>query len=142
LQKNLTLAPNQARDRMKKQIFSQKAPNLCWPLKSGSASYWVPFVSGQLAIDPKQGKIVVTDIVSQTQQVMTNIKAILEAANYSLNDVIQTTVYLSKMALFKEFNIEYSKHFSYDYPARANIGCDLKNGALVEITAVVYKRVE
>jgi 2-iminobutanoate/2-iminopropanoate deaminase len=125
---------------MKKPIFSQKAPKPIGPYNQAVQADGFIFVSGQLAIDPKQGKIVARDIASQTQQVMMNIKAILEAASYSLNDVIQTTVYLSKVALFEEFNTEYSKHFSDDYPARATIGCELKTGALVEISVVAYKR--
>jgi len=124
---------------MKKTIFTQKAPKPIGPYNQAVQAGGFLFVSGQLAIDPKQGKIVTTDITSQTNQVMTNIKAILEAADYSLNDIIQTTVYLSKMALFEEFNLEYSKYFNDNFPARATIGCELKAGALVQISVIGYK---
>ena len=70
------------------------------------------YVSGQLAIDPKEGKLVAADITVQTRQVMENIKAILAAADYSLKDIVQTTVYLSSMTLFEEFNREYAKYFN------------------------------
>jgi len=75
----------------------------------------------------------------QTRQVMENIGVILEAAGYSLKDLVQTTVYLSSLALFDEFNIEYAKFFSGDFPSRATVGSELKAGALVEISAVAYK---
>ena len=54
---------------------------------------------------------------------MENIKAILEAAGYSLKDVVQVTVYLSSMALFEEFNREYAKYFESDFPARVTVAC-------------------
>ena len=59
---------------------------------------------GNLRLTPKQGKIVANDITAQTHQVMENIKAILEAADYSLEDVVSTTVYIASMELFEEFN--------------------------------------
>ncbi len=70
---------------------------------------------------------------------MENIKAILDAADYTLKDVTQTTVYLASMALFEEFNREYAKYFIDQYPARATVACELKAGALVEISAIAYK---
>jgi enamine deaminase RidA (YjgF/YER057c/UK114 family) len=70
---------------------------------------------------------------------MENVKAIFEAADCSLEDVVQTTVYLASMSLFEEFNREYAKYFQDDYPARATIGCTLKAGALVEVSAVACK---
>jgi len=97
------------------------------------------FVSGQLPIDPKEGKIITSTITLQTRQVMENIKAILEAANYNFGNVIQATVYLTSMALFDEFNKEYAKYFSGEFPARVAIGAELKTGALVEISIVAYK---
>ncbi len=97
------------------------------------------FVSGQLPINPKEGKIVAADIASQTRQVMENIKAILEAAQYTMKDVVSTTVYLSSMTLFDQFNTEYAKFFEEEFPARATIACELKTGALVEVSAVAYQ---
>jgi 2-iminobutanoate/2-iminopropanoate deaminase len=71
---------------------------------------------------------------------MENIQAILQAADYSLSDLVQCTVYLSSMALFDEFNMEYARFFSDGFPARATLGAELKAGALVEISAVAYKQ--
>jgi 2-iminobutanoate/2-iminopropanoate deaminase len=67
------------------------------------------FISGQVAIDPKKGRIIASDIKAQTIQTMENIKAILQAAGYRLSDVVQCNVYLSSMKPFTEFNMEYAK---------------------------------
>ena len=124
---------------MKKVVFSQKAPKPIGPYNQAVQAGNFLFVSGQLAIDPKEGKLIVENVKLQTHQVMENIKAILEAAGYSLKDVVQSTVYLSSMSLFEEFNREYAKYFENDFPARATVGVELKSGALVEVSVVAYK---
>ena len=124
---------------MKTSVFSEKAPKPVGPYSQAVKAGKYLFVSGQLAIDPKEGKIATQDITLQTRQVMNNIKAILEAAGYGLEDIVQSTVYLSNMALFEEFNVEYAKFFSADFPARATVASELKTGALVEISVVAYK---
>ncbi|MCL5948929.1 MAG: Rid family detoxifying hydrolase [Candidatus Bathyarchaeota archaeon] len=124
---------------MKKVVLSQNAPKPIGPYNQAVQAGKFLFVSGQLAIDPKEGKIVAKDITLQTRQVMENIKAILETAGYSLKDVVQSTVYLSSVSLFEEFNREYAKYFESDFPARATVGIELKSGVLVEVSAVAYK---
>jgi 2-iminobutanoate/2-iminopropanoate deaminase len=124
---------------MKQPIFTDKAPKPIGPYNQAVRAGNFLFVSGQLAIDPKQGKIVADSITLQTRQVMENIGAIVQAAGYSLKDLVQTTVYLSSLTLFDEFNAEYSKFFAGDFPSRATVGSELKAGALVEISAVAYK---
>ena len=74
--------PQQDRENMKKTILTPNAPKPIGPYSQAVQADKFLFVSGQLAIDPKQGKIVAADIATQTRQVMENIKAILEAANY------------------------------------------------------------
>jgi 2-iminobutanoate/2-iminopropanoate deaminase len=124
---------------MKKPVFSEKAPKPIGPYNQAVKAGKFLFVSGQLAIDPKEGKIVAKGITSQTRQVMENIKAILVAAGYSLKDVVQTEVYLSSMTLFEEFNYEYAKCFDGEFPARVTVAVELKADALVEISVVAYK---
>jgi len=124
---------------MKKVVLSQNAPKPIGPYNQAVQAGKFLFVSGQLAIDPKEGKINAQTITLQTHQVMENIKAILEAADYSLKDVVQSTVYLSSMLLFEEFNREYAKYFEAEFPARATVGSELKAGALVEVSVVAYK---
>ena len=124
---------------MKKIVLSAKAPKPVGPYSQAVKAGKLLFVSGQLPINPKEGKIVAADIASQTRQVMENIKAILEAAQYTMKDVVSTTVYLSSMTLFDQFNTEYAKFFEGGFPARATIACELKTGALVEVSAVAYR---
>lgn len=124
---------------MNRTILSPNAPKPIGPYSQAVQAGKLLFVSGQLAIDPKQGKIATADVAGQTCQVMDNIKAILEAADYGLKDVVSTTVYLASMALFEKFNHEYAKYFSGEFPARATVACELKAGALLEVSAVAYK---
>lgn len=124
---------------MKKVVLTQKAPKPIGPYNQAVQVGNFLFVSGQLAIDPKEDKLVVEDIKLQTHQVMENIKAILESAGYCLKDIVQSTVYLSSISLFEEFNREYAKYFESDYPARSTVGAELKSGALVEVSVVAYK---
>ena len=124
---------------MKKVIVSLDAPQPIGPYSQAVQAGNYLFVSGQLAINRKDNKLVSADITVQTRQVMENIKAILAAAQYNLKDIVQTTVYLSSMTLFEGFNHEYAKYFQTDYPARATVACELKAGALVEVSVVAYK---
>lgn len=124
---------------MKKVIQAENAPTPVGPYSQAMKADKFLFVSGQVAIDPKQGKIVATDIRGQTVRVMENIKAILQAADYSFSDLIQANVYLASMELFSEFNSEYAKYFSKEFPARATVGVELMSNALVEIPVIAYK---
>ena len=124
---------------MKKIIQTENAPKPVGPYSQGIQVDKFLFVSGQLAIDPKEGKIVANDIKGQTVRVMENIKAILQATGYSFSDVIQSNVYLSSMKLFSEFNSEYAKYFDKGLPTRTTVGIELMPGALVEISVVAYK---
>lgn len=124
---------------MKKPIFTENAPKPLGPYSQAVRADKFLFVSGQLAIDPKEGKIIASDIKGQTVQVLENIKEILTAANFNLSDIVQANVYLSSMALFGEFNSTYATYFGKDFPARATVGIELSSGALVEISTIAYK---
>jgi 2-iminobutanoate/2-iminopropanoate deaminase len=124
---------------MKQVVFSEKAPKPIGPYNQAVKAGKFLFVSGQLAIDPKEGKIVAQTITLQTKQAMANIQSILEAADYGFKDVVQSDVYLSSMALFDEFNVEYAKYFTGEFPARATVATELKTNALIEISVVAYK---
>jgi 2-iminobutanoate/2-iminopropanoate deaminase len=124
---------------MKETINTENAPKPAGPYNQAVKAGKLLYVSGQLAIDPKLGKLVNADIKTQTTRVLENIKAILEAAGYDIVDIVQTNVYLSSMALFSEFNTVYAQYFGKDSPARATVGANLPSDALVEISAVAYK---
>jgi 2-iminobutanoate/2-iminopropanoate deaminase len=120
-------------------IFTEKAPKPIGAYNQAVKADKFLFISGQLPIDPKEGKIVAKDIGLQTKQVMENIKAILESAGYSLKDIVISNVYLSSMKLFDNFNSEYAKHFDREFPARVTVGVELKADALIEVSVVAYK---
>lgn len=125
--------------KMKEIISTENAPKPVGPYSQAIKAGNFLFISGQLAIDPKQNKLINADIKAQTTRVLDNIKAILEAAGCSLADVVQTNVYLSSLKLFKDFNATYAEYFNQNYPARATIEATLMPGVLVEISAVAYK---
>jgi 2-iminobutanoate/2-iminopropanoate deaminase len=124
---------------MKKVIQTENAPEPSGPYSQALQAGKFLFVSGQVAIDPEEGRIVATGIKEQTVRVMENIKAILQAASYNLSDVVQSKVYLSSMALFSEFNNGYGRYFDKVFPTRATVGIELMPDALVEISVVAYK---
>ena len=124
---------------MKKVVHAEDAPAPVGPYSQALQAGKFLFISGQVAIDQKEGRIVAGGIREQTVRVVENIKAILQAAGYSLSDVVQSNVYLSSMKLFSEFNNEYAKYFDEAFPARATVGVELMAGALVEISVIAYK---
>ena len=89
----------------------------CHAVRSGS----LVFTSGQIPVDPATGTLVEDDIISQTRQVFTNLKMVLEAAGLGLKDVVKTTVYLKDMAEFPQLNEIYAEHFGEHTPARSTI---------------------
>ncbi len=125
---------------MKKVVNTTNAPKPVGPYNQAIKVNKFLFISGQIAIDPKEGKIIASDVKGQTMRVMENIKAILEAENYTLADIIQTTVYLASMSQFDDFNTIYATYFEKDYPARATVGIALMPNALIEISAIAYKK--
>jgi 2-iminobutanoate/2-iminopropanoate deaminase len=101
---------------------------------------WV-FVSGQIPLDPRSGKLVPGGIEAQTEQVLSNLRGVLEAAGSSLAEVVRTTVYVVDLAGFPHLNQVYARHFTADpKPARATVQvAALPLGALVEIDAIAYR---
>ena len=95
------------------------------------------FVSGQLALQPDHAEIVGDSIEEQTEQVLANLRAILEAAGSGLDNLIKTTVYLADLGDFAGMNEVYARHVGEVPPARATIEVSaLPSGAKVEIEAV------
>lgn len=111
------------------------------PLSSAIMTESLVFVSGQGGIDPGSGRIVGSDLESQTAQTMENIRLILAEAGLDLNDVVKCNVYLSDRKLYDEFNVIYSRYFQAPYPSRTVVYCDLNYHLLVEIDAIAIRRV-
>jgi 2-iminobutanoate/2-iminopropanoate deaminase len=95
------------------------------------------FVSGQLALKPDHAEIVGDTIAEQTEQVLANLRAILEAAGSSLDRLVKTTVFLQDLGDFNGMNEVYKQHVGDQPPARSTVEvAKLPSGALVEIEAV------
>ena len=129
---------------MKKVIETKNAPAAIGPYSQAIQAGDFLYVSGQIPIDPETNTMFLDNrgsIADQAGQSLRNLKAVLEAAGYSLKDVIKTTVFITDMAHFASFNTVYAKYFEKDCPARSCVAVkELPNGALVEIEAVAYKQ--
>ncbi|SRR5579871_1509701 len=96
------------------------------------------YLSGQVGQDPATGKLVTGGVVAETEQVLSNIKAVLKAAGKSLDDVVRAGVFLTRMEDFQAMNGVYAKNFRQPFPARTAIGvAALPLGASVEIDVIV-----
>ena len=97
---------------------------------------WV-FCSGQIALDPASGELVPGDVSAETERVMKNLAAVLEAAGAALDRVVKTTVFLADMTDFAAMNEVYGRHFGEHRPARATVAAaGLPRGVRVEIECV------
>jgi len=125
---------------MKRIISTTAAPGAIGPYSQAVEINGTLYISGQVPIDPATGKIVEGGITEQTTQALKNIKAILTAAGYSLNDVVKSTCLLSDMSDFKAMNAVYAQFYTSDQPARAAFAVKgLPLGALIEIETVAAK---
>jgi 2-iminobutanoate/2-iminopropanoate deaminase len=95
------------------------------------------FVAGQGPFNPATGELVGNTIEAQTQQVLDNIKAILEAAGARMEDVVKSTVHLADLSHFERYNAVYASYFPDPKPVRTTVGSQLL-GMLVEIDVVAY----
>lgn len=125
---------------MKKIIATENAPQAIGPYSQAVACGNFLFTSGQLGLDPKTGNFVEGGVTEQTEQVIRNLKAVLEKAGFSLENVVKTTCFLADMNDFAAMNEVYRKHFTSNYPARSAVAIKTlpKNG-LVEIEAICCK---
>lgn len=120
----------------KKIINTEKAPKVFGPFSQGIVAGGFLFTSGQLPINPETGKVALT-IEEQTKQVLDNIKAIVEAAGISLDNIVKCTVYLQNMNDFDAVNKIYATYFPNNPPARTCIEVSkMAKNALVEIDAI------
>ena len=126
---------------MPKQIIqTSKVPTPIGPYSQAVIANGFLFASGQVAFNPATGELVLTDILSETKQVMENIKAVLDEAKLSFAHVVKTSIFLSDMQLFAQVNEVYASYFTADFPARETVAVKtLPRNVNVEIsiTAVV-----
>jgi 2-iminobutanoate/2-iminopropanoate deaminase len=125
---------------VKEVVFTERAPKPIGPYSQAIKLGNFLFVSGQIPIDPATNEVVKGGIKEQTERVLENVKAILEAANMTLNDVIMAFVYLSDMADFPQFNEVYSRYFKERPPARVTVAVkSLPRDVKVEIAVIAGK---
>jgi 2-iminobutanoate/2-iminopropanoate deaminase len=125
---------------MKRIINTKNAPAAIGPYSQAVEIHRTLYISGQIAIDPKTGKMIEGDITEQTEQVMKNIEAILQEAGYTFLEVVKSTCLLSDMANFKAMNEVYGRYYFEYQPARAAFAVkELPLGALIEIETIAVK---
>ena len=118
-------------------ISTEKAPAAIGPYAQGNVVGGFLFASGQIALDPQTGELVGSTVEEQTEQVMKNVGALLEAAGTDFDHVVKTTCFLENIDDFAAFNEVYAKSFGEHLPARSAVGVDrLPKGALVEVEVI------
>ncbi len=121
----------------KTAIQTDQAPAAIGPYSQAVQAGNLLFCSGQIALSPESGLLAMSNIESQTRQVMANLGEVLKAAGAGWEDVVKTTIYLTDLGTFETVNRVYAEHFSDLPPARATVQvAALPKGAAVEIDAI------
>ncbi len=122
---------------MKKTASTDKAPKAIGPYSQAVIANGVAYLSGQIALDPATNQLVDGDITVQTDRVIQNLKAVLEASGASLESVVKTTVFLKDMSDFPKMNEVYGRYFAANAPARSTVqAAKLPRDVSVEIDAI------
>jgi 2-iminobutanoate/2-iminopropanoate deaminase len=122
---------------MKDVILTSRGPKPIGPYSQAIKTNGFLFVSGQVALHPQTGEFVGSDVRQQTERVLENVKAILEAAGASFQHVVKTTVFLKDMNDFGAMNEVYAHYFTAAPPARSTVqAARLPKDALVEIEVI------
>lgn len=126
---------------MKKIITTSQAPAPIGPYNQAILIKDTLYISGQTPIDPATGKLVEGDVQAEAEQCMQNLKAILEAADMTFEDVVKTSIFLKDMHQFAEVNKVYGSHFDSDIaPARETVEvANLPMFVNVEISMIAVK---
>lgn len=121
----------------KEAVLSDRIARPVGPFSPAVRANGQVYLSGQVAQDPVTGKLIEGDVTQQTEQVLRNVRAVLDAAGKTFADVLRVGVYLTEMADFQAMNAVYSRYFEAPYPARSTVGvAALPLGARVEIDLV------
>ena len=122
---------------MKDRVHTENAPQAIGPYSQAVKAGGLVFASGQIPIDPATGVVIEGSIAEQTERVLNNIKAVLEAAGSSIERVVKTTVFLADLGDFGEMNEAYGRFFADVPPARSTVEVSrLPRDARVEIDAI------
>lgn len=120
-------------------IKTDLAPAPIGPYNQAVKAGNILFASGQIALNPATGELVNANIAEETNQVMSNIAAILKEAGAGFNNIVKTTIFLSDMSLFSEVNEIYGSYFTGDYPARETVAVKgLPKNVNIEISVTAF----
>ncbi|MGI9659195.1 MAG: Rid family detoxifying hydrolase [Gaiellaceae bacterium] len=122
----------------KQEIKTDLAPPPLGPYSQGIRSGDVVLVAGQVGIDPATGAAVPGGVVEQGAQALENVKAILAAAGLTMDDVLKTTVHVTDLATFADFNAVYEGYFAEPRPVRTTVQSGLPGGFLVEVDVMAH----
>jgi 2-iminobutanoate/2-iminopropanoate deaminase len=124
----------------KQTINTSNAPAPIGPYSQAVKAGGFLYISGQIALNPATSELIIGTITEETEQVMNNLKAILESAGLGFSNVIKTSIFLSDMELFANVNEVYGKFFDTDYPARETIAAKgLPKNVNVEISMIALE---
>ena len=125
---------------MKTVVNTNNAPAPIGPYSQAVIAGPFLFVSGQVAISPANGALVMDDIKTETKQVMENIKAILAEASVNFTNIVKTTIFLKDMQDFAQVNEVYGSYFTSEFPARETVQvAGLPKNVNVEISVTAIK---
>ncbi len=127
----------------KREVKTDKAPKPVGPYSQAVTAGDFVFCSGQIAINPQTGELVIHDVESETKQVMENLKAVLASAGSSLDRVVKTTIFLKNIDDFVKVNKIYGSYFSAIPPARSTVqAANLPKDVRVEIDCIAVAKVK
>lgn len=125
---------------MIKALHTKQAPAPVGPYSQAVQVGSFLFCSGQIALDPATSQVVAQDIESQTRQVLENLKAVLSAGDMSFKDVVKSTIFLTDIKEFAQFNKIYESYFLEHKPARSCVEVSaLPKNVRVEIELIAFK---
>jgi len=124
----------------RKVIYTDAAPDPIGPYSQAVFVNGMLFVSGQIALDPFSGALILDNIEKETRQVMENLKAILEAAEMDFSNVVKSSIFLSDMGTFPKVNEVYGRYFETNPPARETVEvARLPRNVNVEISVIATR---
>jgi 2-iminobutanoate/2-iminopropanoate deaminase len=122
---------------MRKTVSTDNAPKAIGPYSQAVIYNGIAYLSGQIPLNPANNQLLEGDIAAQTERVLENLKAVLEACGASLESVLKTTVFLKDMGDFPKMNEVYSRYFKTNPPARSTVqAAKLPRDVSVEIDAI------
>ena len=125
---------------MKKVIYTKNAPEAIGPYSQAILSNNTLYTSGQIAINPISGDLIMDSITNETHQVMKNLQAVLEAAEMSFSHVLKCTIFLKDMNQYADINSVYEEYFDENPPAREAVQVSLlPKNVNVEISLIAHK---